>query len=134
MLPALFDILPRSPCSLPFFGARSFLPIFTAPFSSLFAPCSFFLFFLLLHYNFSCSLLHFQFCLLLPATFPIFLCSLLPDYVFLANCSLPHNYYRSCFLLLAPLGLKGLSPCSLITPNGGSLITLAFRLKWNSFN
>ncbi len=40
-LPAPFNILPRSPCSLQFFGARSFLPIFTAPFSSPFAPCSF---------------------------------------------------------------------------------------------
>ncbi len=28
-------------------------------------------------------------------------------------------------MLLAPLGLKGHSPCSLITPNGGSLITFA---------
>ncbi len=36
--------LPRSPCSLPFFGARSYVPIFTAPFSSLFAPCSFLFF------------------------------------------------------------------------------------------
>ena len=31
-LPAPFDILPRSPCCLPSPGARSFLPIFTAPF------------------------------------------------------------------------------------------------------
>ena len=43
-LTAPFDIFTRSPCSLPFFGTRSFLQIFTAPFSSLFAPCSFLIF------------------------------------------------------------------------------------------
>ncbi len=44
MLPAPFDILRHYPCSFPFFGARSFLPVFTAPFSIIFAPCSFFIF------------------------------------------------------------------------------------------
>ncbi len=44
MLPAPFNILPRSLCSFVFFGTRSFLPIFAAPFSSFFAPCSFLIF------------------------------------------------------------------------------------------
>ena len=38
-----------------------------------------------------------QILLLLPAPFSRFLCSLLPDYIFLAPCSLP--YFRPCSLL-----------------------------------
>ncbi len=81
MLPAPFDILPRSPCSLPFFGTRSFHTIFTAPFSSLFAPCSSFIFPLT-----SCSISQFFAApcslfqiFVLPAARLRFPCSLLPS-------------------------------------------------------
>ncbi len=116
MLRAPFDISPRSPCSLRFFGARSFLPIFTASFSSLIAPCSFFLFFLFLPDDFSCSLLH----------FPIFCCSLPPSLYFCAPCSqIMFSLLPAPSLILghAPcsLGSQGPFPCCLITPNGGSL-------------
>ncbi len=100
----------------------TFYPVLPAPFHfSALAPfCQFslllfhlsslpapFLFFLLLPEDFSCSLPHFSICC----------CSLLPLPNFCAPCS-----QITFSMLLAPLGLKGHSPCSLITPNGGSEI------------
>ncbi len=104
MLPAPFDILRRSPCSLPFFGARSFLPIFSAPFSSLFAPCSILIFplapwkFLLLHSSI-CG------------------CYLLPFPKFCAPCS-----QITFAMLLAPFLILGHAPCSLGSKGPFSLL------------
>ena len=120
MLPAPFDILPRSPCSLPFFGAHSFFYQFSLLISPLFAPCSFlicslapWLFLLLLapFPSFFC-------CSLLP--FTIFCCSLLPGYVFLAPCSLP--YFEPCSLL--PWVSRSILPAPWYTLNRGSIITI----------
>ncbi len=95
-----------APCSLRHLTPFSLLPSILRR-SLLFSNnhCSFFIFLCsLLLFNFSscsliislapCSISQF---LLLPAPFSKFSCSLLPDYVFLAPCSLP--YYRPCSLL-----------------------------------
>ena len=100
MLPAPFNILPYTPCSLLFFKARSFLPIFTF-FISL---CS------LLPSNFSsCSpitSLHpcsFSIFLAAPTPFCNFLCSLLPDYNFIPPfLILGHAPWVSRAILPAP--------------------------------
>ncbi len=96
----------HAPCSLRYFTPFSLLPSILWR-SLLFAHfhCSFFISLCIpLLFNFSscsliislapCSIFNF---LLLPASFSKFLCSLLPDYVSLASCSLP--YFRPCSLL-----------------------------------
>ncbi len=116
-----------APCSLCHFTPFSLLP-------SIFWR-------LLLFTNFHCS---FLISLCSPLLFNFLSCSLI---ISLAPCSSSQFFVAPCSLfqifvlpaprlrfpgfllpslyeamLLAPLGLKGHSPCSLITPNGGSLI------------
>ena len=73
------------------------------------------------------SLAHHNIFELPPAPFRNFLCSLLPDCQFHVPCFL--HYFRPCSLLHAPFGLKGHSPCSLNTPNGGLSVFLSFCLS-----
>ena len=86
--------------------------------------CSFFIFLcslLLFHFSscshdiFSCSISKF-----LAAPCSLFLIFLLPAPKLRFPCSLLPSLFQA--MLLSPLGLKHHSPCSLFTPNGGSVM------------
>ena len=106
-LPAPFNILPHSQCSPLTFAFPSFLAIFGAPFSFLFAPCSlkFFPFAPLWFPLLLAPFYNFQ---LLPAPCCIFFC---------VPCSHITN-----FMLPTPFIILGHAPCSLGSQRSVSLV------------
>ncbi len=114
-----------APCSLRHFTLFPLLPsVFQLSLLFSICHCSFFISLcsLLLLIFSSCSLIIFiapcsisQFYAAPCSLFQIFV---LPAPILRFPCSLLPSLFKA--ILLAPLGLKGHSPCSMITPNGGS--------------